>query len=94
MISKEKAINSLWKALYQYEDEMEQAFLESKDLDISEWFMHRLFIQNMNDIDRQTILNMLDEEETCKGCKHESIPYSHYNCLFCKRRYTDYYENM
>lgn len=31
---------------------------------------------------------------SCQGCKHESTPYSHYNCLFCKRRYTDYYENM
>ena len=55
-ISRQDAIDALWKALYDYEDKTEKQFQESKELDIADWIQHRIFVQNMNDIDRQTIL--------------------------------------
>ena len=58
LISRQAAIDALWKALYDYEDKTERQFQESDDLDISEWMVHRIFVQNMGDIDRQTILNL------------------------------------
>ena len=57
-ISREAAIDALWKALYEYEDKTEKQFLESEELDVANWFQHRIFVQNMSDIDRQTILNL------------------------------------
>lgn len=58
LIDRQAAIDALWKALYEYEDKTEKQFLESDDLDVGDWIQHRIFIQNMNDIDRQTILNL------------------------------------
>ena len=58
LISRQAAIDALWKALFEYEDETEKQFLESEELDVGEWIGHRIFVQNMNDIDRQTILNL------------------------------------
>lgn len=58
IIYRQDAINALWKALYEYEDKTKRQFQESEDLDIEDWIEHRNFVQNMNDIDRQTILNL------------------------------------
>lgn len=58
LISRQAAIDALWKALYEYEDKTEKQFQESEDLDVGVWIGHRIFVQNMNDIDRQTILNL------------------------------------
>ena len=58
LIRRSDAIDALWKALYEYEDETEKQFQESDELDIGDWMLHRIFVQNMNDIDRQTILNL------------------------------------
>lgn len=58
LIDRQTAIDALWKALYEYEDKTEEQFLESEELDIATWFLHRIFVQNMSDIDRQTILNL------------------------------------
>ena len=58
LISRQAAIDALWKALYEYEDKTEKQFQESEDLDVGDWIGHRIFVQNMNDIDRQTILNL------------------------------------
>lgn len=57
-ISRQATIDALWKALYEYEDKTEKQFIDSEELDIADWFQHRVFVQNMSDIDRQTILNM------------------------------------
>ena len=57
-ISRQAAIDALWKALYGYEDKTEKQFQESEDLDVGDWIEHRIFVQNMNDIDRQTILKL------------------------------------
>lgn len=58
LIDREQAIDALWKAMYEYEDKTEKQFLESEELDVSDWILHRIFVQNMSDIDRQTILNL------------------------------------
>ena len=58
LISRQAAIDALWKALYEYEDKTEKQFQESEDLDVGDWIERRIFVQNMNDIDRQTILNL------------------------------------
>jgi len=57
-ISRHAAIDALWKALYEYEDKTEKQFLESEELDIADWFQHRIFVQNMSGIDRQTLLDL------------------------------------
>lgn len=58
LISRQAAIDALWKALYDYEDKTEKQFIESDELDINDWIQHRIFVQNMSDIDRQTIQNL------------------------------------
>ena len=58
MISRQAAIDALWKALYEYEDKTEKQFQESDELDVGDWILHRVFVQNMSDIDRQTILEL------------------------------------
>ena len=82
LINRQYAIDALWKALYEYEDKTEKQFQESDELDVGEWMQHRIFVQNMSDIDRQTILalpsaerkkgrwlpdNIVDESY-CTGC--------------------------
>ena len=36
LIDRQKAIDALWKALYEYEDKMDKQFIESDDRDIDE----------------------------------------------------------
>ena len=70
-ISRQAAIDALWKALFKYEDDAEKQFQESDELDVSEWILHRIFVQNMSDIDRQTILNLPSTQPDCSDCiKH------------------------
>ena len=57
-IYRQAAIDALWKALFEYEDKTEKQFIESDELDVGDWVLHRIFVQNMNDIDRQTILDL------------------------------------
>ena len=58
IISRKAVIDALWKALYDYEDRTEKQFRDSEELDIGDWIRHRIFVQNMSNIDIQTILNM------------------------------------
>lgn len=57
-IEREAAVDALNKALFFYEDETEARFKNDPDLDISEWFFHRIFVQHMNEKDRQTVLDI------------------------------------
>lgn len=61
-IDRQAAIDALWKALYEYEDKTEKQFQESEDLDVGDWIEHRVFVQSMNDIDRQTIRDLPSAE--------------------------------
>lgn len=82
LIDRNETIKALWKALYEYEDKTEKQFVESPELDVADWILHQIFVQNMSDIDRQTILQMptvipadesnMDTEEIvrCKDCEH------------------------
>jgi len=58
LISRQAAIDALWKALYEYEDKTEKQFQESEDLDVGDWILHREFVQNMSDIDRRVIIDL------------------------------------
>ena len=76
-ISRQAAIDALWKALYEYEDETEKQFLESEELDVGEWIGHRIFVQNMNDIDRQTILNLPSAQPEQRYTEEELSVFAH-----------------
>lgn len=48
LISRQSAIDATWKALFDYQDRTEKQFMESDELDLSEWFLHRIFVQNVH----------------------------------------------
>jgi hypothetical protein len=75
VISRQAAIDALWKALYDYEDKTEKQFQESDELDVADWFLHRIFVQNMSDIDRKTILNLPSAQPTITH--EQAIDYLH-----------------
>ena len=81
VIFRKAAIDALWKALYEYEDETEKQFQESEDLDVEDWIGHRIFVQNMNDIDRQTILNLPSAQPEIVRCKDCKYNVSSHKCL-------------
>lgn len=79
-INRQAAIDALWKALYEYEDKTEKQFQESEDLDLCDWMVHRIFVQNMSDIDRQTLLDLPSAERRgrwnngfCSVCGTEAL---------------------
>ena len=85
LISRQEAIEALWKALYEYEDKTEKQFQESEDLDVGDWIEHRVFVQNMNDIDRQTILNLPPAQaERKKGKWIAPATEQIYRCSVCE----------
>lgn len=98
LISRQDAIDALWKALYDYEDKTEKQFLQSNELSVLDWIQHRIFVQNMNDIDRQTILELpsAEPERTAKVKKHfvtftTEPPFfeTEYLCNACKKKVID-----
>ena len=83
LISRQAAIDALWKALYAYEDKTEKQFIESDELDINHWFQHRIFVQNMSDIDRQTIQNLPTIEAEPFNCSLEEFGECSYRRTGC-----------
>ena len=100
LIDRQAAIDALWKALYEYEDKTEKQFQESDELDISDWLLHRIYVQNMSDIDRQTILNLPPAQpEPKRGrwiYKTDLItaPTGYWECSECKEGRLLYEENF
>ena len=93
LIDRQQAIDALWKALYEYEDKTEKQFIDSEELDVADWIQHRNFVQNMSDIDRQTILGLPSAQPQCKTGKWifhetENDRYDDMICPFCKMTYT------
>lgn len=75
-INRQEAVDALWKALFDYEDKTEKQFIESDELDVGDWIVHRGFVRNMSDIDRETILNLPSAQPEiiyCKDCKHRKF---------------------
>ena len=72
-IDRAAVVNGIWKALYSYEDEMEAKFMADPELDVSQWFFHRIFVQTMNSIDLQVILDAPAADVVpavrCKDCR-------------------------
>ena len=54
-IDREAAITAMWKALYEYEDKTEKQFKEEPELDLYDWFIHRIFVQATHAIMQRTI---------------------------------------
>ena len=77
LISRQAAIDALWKAMYEYEDKMEKQFIESDDLDIEEWILHRIFVQNMSDIDRKAILDLPSAQPGQRYTNEELMIFKH-----------------
>ena len=48
-ISRQEAIDAMWKALYAYEDLTEKQFIEHQELKLEDWFRHRIFVQRMHE---------------------------------------------
>lgn len=93
LIDRQAAIDALWKALYEYEDVTEKQFIDSDELDVGDWFQHRIFVQNMSDIDRQTILALPSADvqpvrhgwwKTCEGWDGDE----YYECSECGDAFT------
>ena len=85
LISRQAAIDALWKALHEYQDKTEKQFQDSEELDLYDWMVHRIFVQNMSDIDRQTILNLPSAQPEiirCKDCRH-GVDYYHEGDCYC-----------
>lgn len=74
-ISRRAAIDALWEALYEYEDKTKKHFQESDELDVEDWILHRVFVQNMNDIDRRTILDLPSARPEQKSDIEEAVEY-------------------
>lgn len=86
LISRQAAVEELWKALYDYEDKTEKQFQESDELDVCDWIQHRIFVQNMSDIDRQVIQTLPSaqpERKTGKWTMNERQIY--WRCNQCNR---------
>ena len=49
LISRQDAIDAMWKALYAYEDLTEKQFMEHEELELEDWFQHRIFVQRMHE---------------------------------------------
>lgn len=41
----DRLVQTFWNVLYDYEDRTEKAFIEHEELDVSDWFQHRIFVQ-------------------------------------------------
>lgn len=85
LISRRAAIEALWKALSAYEDKTEKQFQESDELDVGDWIEHRIFVQNMSDIDRQTILALPSAQplDPCETCLHKGKGWDEEPCDGC-----------
>lgn len=57
-VKKDDVIQAGWKALFEYEDKTEKQFQESADLDVSDWFLHRIFVQNMHAAYHEAVQNL------------------------------------
>ena len=87
-ISRQDAIDALWKAMYEFEDKMEKQFSESDNLDVYDWIQHRIFVQNMSDIDRKTILDLPSAKHEQNPGKWNFIGDNMFECTNCKVVYT------
>lgn len=73
---RKEAVDALNKALFAYEDETEARFKNDPELDISEWFFHRIFVQHNCGFLRSRWNHgadrMVDDDDFCKwGRKRE-----------------------
>ena len=88
-IEREAAVDAINKSLFSYEDRNEEQFMTDPELDLSQWFFHRIFVQNMNGIDKQAILDLpaADVRPVVRGKWLQDCDY-HFRCSVCGDRWT------
>lgn len=63
LISRQAAIDAIWKALYEYEDKMEKQFQESDELDVSDWIMNdQIWVQNGHNLCVDVLTKLLSAQ--------------------------------
>ena len=84
-IKREDAVKALWKALYDYEDKTEKQFQESEDLELEDWYSHRIFVQRMSGEDLQAIINLpsVNVAERKKGKWEDNTKDGSWKCSEC-----------
>lgn len=48
IIDADKLVEAFWKVLYDYEDKTERQFMEYEELNLADWFQHRIFVQTIH----------------------------------------------
>lgn len=69
LISRQDAIDAMWKALYAYEDLTEKQFMEHKELELEDWFQHRIFVQRMHEECMKAVESLPSAEPKRKECE-------------------------
>lgn len=101
-IRREDAVKASWKALYDYQDEMETKFRESDDVKFGDWFIHRIFVQGVHGKILNRIVDIPSAENKgewieiwedgrsskamCNNCKRESDRPLGNFCKWCGAR--------
>ena len=66
-ISRQAAIEAMWKALYAYEDLTEKQFMEHEELELEDWFQHRIFVQRMHEECMKSVESLPPVEPVAKN---------------------------
>lgn len=85
-ISRQDAIDAMWKALYAYEDLTEKQFMEHEELELGDWFQHRIFVQRMHE-ECMKAVNSLPSAEPKTGKwmpDNNSLYETRFICSECK----------
>lgn len=87
MIDADELAQTFWKVLYEYEDKTEKQFMEHVELDLSDWFCHRIFVQTIHG----HLLNALEDAPSidlvrCEECIHYCYD-DRYKCYECYHEY-------
>lgn len=96
LISRQAAVDAMWKALYAYEDLTEKQFMEHEELELGDWFKHRIFVQRMHEECMKAVGSLPSAEPHytgCSGCVHYDQQQTALICRDCKRSYRDMYED-
>lgn len=82
LISRQATIEAMWEALYVYQDLAEIQFAENDELDLSDWFQHRIFVQRMHD-ECVKVVESIPSAERPTGKWVKISPARIYECSVC-----------
>ena len=58
LISRADAVDEMWKALYAYEEELEQKFIQDPYVDYADYPVSKMWVQNGHDVCHKAILSL------------------------------------